>query len=66
VDGPHAAFHPAAGCLTASVVTGWPPMPHSPLAASEILTQVTPRIFSPSIDTITSAVFGSSDAIARD
>jgi hypothetical protein len=31
-------------------------MPHSPLAASEILTQVTPRIFSPSIDTITSAV----------
>jgi hypothetical protein len=32
-------------------------MPHSPLATSEILTQVTPRMFSPSIDTIASVSF---------
>jgi hypothetical protein len=43
--------------LTAAVVSGWPPMPHSPLATSEILTQVTPRMFSPSIETIASVSF---------
>jgi hypothetical protein len=36
---PHAAFRPAARSLTASVVSGWPPMPHSPLVTSEDLTQ---------------------------
>src|SRR5258708_5303483 len=41
----HAAWRPLASCLTASVVNGLPPMPHSPLATSEILTQVTPRMF---------------------
>ena len=34
-----ATFRPAARSLTASVVSGWPPMPHSPLATSEILTR---------------------------
>jgi hypothetical protein len=32
-------------------------MPHSPLATSEILTHVTPRMFSPSIETIASVSF---------
>jgi hypothetical protein len=40
----HAAFRPAAKSLTASVVSGWPPMPHSPLVTSGILTQLT-RMF---------------------
>jgi hypothetical protein len=44
----HAAWRPAASSLTASVVSGLPPMPHSPLVTSEIFTQVTPRMFSPS------------------
>ena len=43
--------------LTAAVVTALPPTPHSPLATSEILTHVAPRIFSPSIETIASVSF---------
>ena len=53
----HAAFRPAASSLTASVVTGLPPMPHSPLVTSEIFTQVTPRMFSPSTETMASVNF---------
>ena len=35
----------------------WPPMPQSPLLASSMTTQVTPRMFSPSISTIVSVSF---------
>jgi hypothetical protein len=52
-----ATWRPAASSLTASVVSGWPPMPHSPLLTSEIFTQVTPRMFSPSIETMASVSF---------
>jgi hypothetical protein len=36
---------------------GQPPMPHSPLVTSEILTQVTSRMFAPSINTMASVNF---------
>ena len=52
-----AACLPAASSFTASVVSGLPPIPHSPLTTSEIFTQVTPRMFSPSIETIASVNF---------
>src|SRR5438046_1543080 len=39
---------------TASAVSGLPPMAHCPLSTSCTRTQVTPRIFSPSTDTIAS------------
>ena len=45
---------PAASFLTASVVSGWPAIPHSPLLTSSTTTQVTWRRFSPSIETIVS------------
>ena len=41
----HAARRPAANSLTASVVSGLPPIPHSPLLTSKIFTHVTPRIY---------------------
>ena len=53
----YAAGRPAASSITASVVSGLPPMPHSPLVTSEIFTQVTPRMFSPSIETMASVNF---------
>src|SRR6204780_5885760 len=53
----YAAWRPAASSLTASVVSGLPPMPHSPLLTSEIFTQVPPRMFSPSIETMASVNF---------
>lgn len=42
---------PAARARTSSVLSGLPPMPQSPLWTSSITTQVTPRMFSPSIET---------------
>jgi hypothetical protein len=45
---------PAASALTSAVVSGFPPMPQSPLATSSTTTHVTARMFSPSIDTIAS------------
>jgi hypothetical protein len=52
-----AADLPAAIALTISVVRAFPPIPHDPLFTSSIVTQVTPRIFSPSIETIASVNF---------
>src|SRR6266550_2009289 len=52
-----ARYLPAANALTASVVSAFPPMPHSPLLTSSIVTQVTWRMFSPSIETIASVTF---------
>ena len=40
--------------LTSSVLSGLPPMPQSPLCTSSTTTQVTPRMFSPSVETIVS------------
>jgi hypothetical protein len=53
-------FRPGRGVLDR------PPIPHSPLATSEVLAQVTPRMFSPSIDTMASVSFLNLDAFARD
>src|SRR4051795_13354937 len=48
---------PAARACTASVVRACPPIPQSPLLTSSTTTQVTPRMFSPSISTIVSVSF---------
>ena len=53
----HTACRQAASSLTASVVCSWAPMPHSPFVISEIFTQVTLRMFSPSIETMASVNF---------
>jgi hypothetical protein len=53
----HAACRPAANSFTASVVSGLPPMPHSPLLTSKIFTHVAPRRFSPAIETMASVSF---------
>src|SRR5215475_13772307 len=42
---------------TSLVVSALPPMPQSPLSTSSIVTQVTPRMFSPSIETMASVSF---------
>jgi hypothetical protein len=52
-----AADLPAAIAMTISVVRAFPPIPHDPLFTSSIVTQVTPRMFSPSIETIASVNF---------
>src|SRR5262249_30450967 len=48
---------PAASAFTAAVVNGWPPIPQSPLLTSSMMTDVTWRMVSPSIDTMTSVSF---------
>jgi hypothetical protein len=45
---------PAARAFTSLVVSGLPPIPHSPLFTSSTTTQVTWRMFSPSMETIVS------------
>src|SRR5215831_7025205 len=54
---PQAACLPVARAFTSSVVNGVPPIPKSPLFTSSITTQVTLRMFSPSIQTTASVSF---------
>ena len=48
---------PAARACTSWVVSAFPPIAQSPLCTSSSTHQVTPRMFSPSIDTIVSVSF---------
>src|SRR6185503_15982791 len=48
---------PAANACTSLVVRALPPMPQSPLSTSSTVTHVTPRMFSPSIETMASVSF---------
>src|SRR5262249_40263478 len=50
-------YLPAASAFTSSVVSGFPPIHHSPLFTSSTTTQVTCRIFSPSTLTMASVSF---------
>src|SRR3984893_4965719 len=53
--GPREADHPPpAMALISPVVRAFPPMPQLPLLTSSTTTQVTSRIFSPSMETIAS------------
>src|SRR5215470_7432555 len=49
----HAAL-PRAKVCTSAVVSALPPIPQSPLSTSSTTHQVTPRMFSPSIETMAS------------
>src|SRR5215472_5326383 len=54
---PAVALAPAARACTSWVVSAFPPIAQSPLCTSSSTHQVTPRMFSPSIDTIASVSF---------
>src|SRR5262249_9715402 len=53
-DGRQVLDFPAASAFTSLVDRGFPPTPQSPLLTSSTTTQVTDRMFSPSIETIVS------------